>query len=112
MKGWHNYRICHRKRLLQKLIANNLVLVLGQGKSTRYQLSSTCAILHPVDMADYFTKEIDEREIKTGFDHSLIKDVLSNTILFTAAELQHLQQLQQNYLSNIDKLTTLNIKKS
>jgi hypothetical protein len=97
---------------LQKLIANNLVLVLGQGKSTRYQLSSTYAVLHPVDMADYFTKEIDEREIKTGFDHSLIKDVLSNTILFTAAELQHLQQLQQNYLSNIDKLTTLNIKKS
>ncbi len=99
------------KRMLQKLIAENLVLALGQGKGTRYQLNNIYALLQPVDMQHYFTKEIDEREIKAGFDHSLIKDVLHNATLFTKAELQHLNQLQQLYVSNTDKLTLSEYKK-
>jgi Fic family protein len=99
------------KRVLQKLIAQNLVLALGQGKATRYQLNSTYALLQPVDMQHYFTKEIDEREIKAGFNHSLIKEVLHTATLFTAAELQQLNQLQQLYVSNTNKLTALEYKK-
>jgi Fic family protein len=99
------------KRTLQKLIAENLVITLGQGKGTRYRLNSMYALLQPVDVQHYFTKEIDEREIKAGFDHSLIKDVLSNATLFTKAELQQLNQLQQLYVSNTDKLTPSEYKK-
>jgi predicted transcriptional regulator len=99
------------KRMLQKLIAQNLVITIGQGKGTRYQLNNMYALLQPVDVQHYFTKEIDEREIKVGFDHALIKDVLSSATLFTKAELQHLNQLQQLYVSNTDKLTPSEYKK-
>lgn len=99
------------KRLLQKLISENLVQASGKGKATRYQLNKTFALLQPVDMQHYFTKEIDEREIKAGFNHSLIKEVLHNAALFTMAELQHLQQLQQQYISNTVKLTASEYKK-
>jgi Fic family protein len=99
------------KRMLQKLIAENLILALGQGKATRYQLNSMYALLQPVDMQQYFTKEIDERKIKAGFDHSLIKEVLRNATIFTVAELQHLQQLQQKYINNAGKLTSSEYKK-
>jgi fido (protein-threonine AMPylation protein)/predicted transcriptional regulator len=99
------------KRMLQKLIGENLVLALGQGKATRYGLNSMYALLQPVDIEHYFKKEIDEREIKSGFDHSLISQVLNNATLFTASELQQLNKLQQQYVSNTNKLTPSEFKK-
>lgn len=99
------------KRMLQKLIGENLVLALGQGKASRYQLNSMYALLQPVDIEHYFKKEIDEREIKSGFDHSLIREVLNNATLFTALELQQLNKLQQQYVSNTNKLTPSEYKK-
>jgi Fic family protein len=99
------------KRLLQKLIAENVILATGQGKATRYQLNNIYTLLQPVDIQHYFKKEIDEREIKAGFNHSLIKEVLHNATLFTARELQQLNQLQQLYVSNTNKLTPSEYKK-
>lgn len=99
------------KRMLQKLIAENLVITLGQRKATRYKLNGIYSLLQPVDVQHYFKKEIDEREIKAVFDLSLITEVLGNATLFTSAELQQLNQLQQQYVSNTNKLSPSEYKK-
>ena len=92
------------KRVLQDLISENLIEYEGKGKATKYQLSAAYELLHPVDMEEYFKKEIDEREIKKSFNHSLINDTLSRAIVFTSEELVQLNNLQKKYKANIAKL--------
>lgn len=99
------------KRTLQDLISQNLVTVSGQGKGTKYQLSPAYELLHPIDMAVYFQKEIDERKIKDRFSHSLIPDILSGISIFTNDELDRLNKLQSTYTENVSKLSDIEYKK-
>lgn len=99
------------KRTLQKLIAENLITAYGQGRGTRYQLSKSYGLLYPINLEDYFKKEIDNREIKESFDLSLINDTLNNVSLFNDEELNHLIALQKRYASNISKLTDFEYQK-
>ncbi|MDQ3112291.1 MAG: Fic family protein [Bacteroidota bacterium] len=99
------------KRLLTDLIAENLVGITGQGKATKYQLSEAYELLYPVEAEEYFKKEIDERKIKTGFNHTLINGLLTNVALFTHEEVDHLEELQKNYTANISKLSESEYKK-
>jgi predicted transcriptional regulator len=49
------------KRTLQKLLTENLLVPSGKGKATRYQVSPVFELLYPLDLEEYFKKEIDER---------------------------------------------------
>lgn len=93
------------KRALAKLVAENLLATQGRGKATRYVVSAAYRLFHPIDQAAYFEKEIDEREISDGFNFGLIQNILRNVPLFTAAELQHLNGLQQTYRDNVAQLS-------
>jgi Fic family protein len=93
------------KRTLQKLISENLVISSGSGRGTKYQLSPSYELLYPVEIEQYFQKEIDEREIKNGFNNSLITDTLNKASLFTDEEFTYLDKLQKRYTDNISKLT-------
>ena len=99
------------KRILQKLVSENLINATGQGKATKYQLSNAYELLHPVDVNKYFEKEVDERKIKESFNQQLLTGVLPNTIIFTKDELAHLDSLQKNYTINVSKLTAAGYKK-
>lgn len=99
------------KRVLQKLISENLVAVNGQGKATKYQLSNAYELLHPVDARKYFEKEVDERKIKESFNHHLLTHILPAVALFTKDELAHLDTLQENYNSNVSNLSPASYKK-
>ena len=99
------------KRALKKLIAENYILVKGKGKSTRYYLSPGYELLRPVNVAEYFIKEIDEREIKTGFNHELIQNVLSTSRIFTDNEFKKLQDLQGLYIEKSSQLTAYEYNK-
>ncbi|HOY32472.1 MAG TPA: BlaI/MecI/CopY family transcriptional regulator [Bacteroidales bacterium] len=66
------------KRMLSRLIDKNLLTKIGQGKSTKYLISPVYEILYPVDIDNYFEKEIDEREIKESFNLQLIPETLKN----------------------------------
>lgn len=81
------------KRLLNQLLSENLVTAKGKGKGTKYVISSTYELLHPIDVESYFAKEQDERTIKDGFNFSLTTDTLRNAHVFTEAEHTHLQSL-------------------
>ncbi|CAN5881387.1 hypothetical protein BH11BAC7_BH11BAC7_20930 [soil metagenome] len=99
------------KRLLADLIGENLISTSGNRKATRYQLSEAYELLHPVETDEYFKKEIDERKIKTGFNHSLINGLLTNVTAFTKEEITHLDELQKNYRENTAKLSEAEYKK-
>ncbi len=93
------------KRILQKLISENLVSTVGNGKASKYQLSIAYDLLKEIDAEEYFKKEIDEREIKPVFNFTLIKNTLSEVAILTKDELIYLNSLQDLYKSNVEKLS-------
>ncbi len=50
------------KRSIQVLLSDKLIVALGKGKGTKYEISRSYDLLIPVDPDKYFQKEIDERE--------------------------------------------------
>lgn len=93
------------KRILSKLTTENLIITKGQRKGTKYLISSAYQLLQPIDLENYYKKEIDERTIKEGFNFKLISEVLSKNNLFTNAEIVQLNQLQNTYKNNVAQLT-------
>jgi len=92
------------KRHLGKLVSENLILPIGEGRGRKYLISPEFDLLYSINMDEYFEKEIDEREIKSTFNLSLISDILGKEKLFTEEELQKLNSLQQIYKKNISQL--------
>ena len=99
------------KRVLQKLISENLITFAGVGKATKYQLSEAYELYYPINIEEYFRKEIDERVVRTNFNHALIAGTLSKIPVFTVDEVRYLEQLQEKYAENIATLTESEYKK-
>lgn len=93
------------KRIIQDLLEARLIEAIGNGKATRYQLSHSYGLLFPIDTAQYFEKEIDERTIQVQFNPALIRQTLAQAVLFTDTELAFLEQLQQKFKENIATLS-------
>ncbi len=99
------------KRMLSQLMAEGLIVSQGKGRGTRYHVSPSYELFCPIDIDVYFEQEIDERDIKAGFDLSLITGVLSQSTLLTEDEEKHLMALQKTYQANIAQLTTAEYSK-
>jgi len=91
------------KRDLSNLIKEKQVGTEGQGKAFRYFLLPSYEIFLPIDINEYFRKEIDERIIKNSYNFELI-DWLENISLFTNEELEKLNILQEKFKDNISGL--------
>ncbi|MFA6261464.1 MAG: Fic family protein [Bacteroidia bacterium] len=98
------------KRQINQLVQKKLVVAIGKGKATRYQLSTVFELIRPIDVREYFQKEIDERIIKDQFNHTLIKDILKNAEVFTAEEMERLTNLQHKYSENAARLSVQEYK--
>ncbi|HNS12867.1 MAG TPA: Fic family protein [Bacteroidia bacterium] len=99
------------KRILQKLLAENLITTAGKGKGTKYQISQAYNLLHPINVEQYFRKEIDERIVRNTFNHSLIRETLIRVSIFSKEELEFLTNLQTQYKNNITKLSATEYNK-
>lgn len=99
------------KRILSKLTNDNLLITEGKGKSTKYSISPAFKLLQPIDLNEYYSKEIDERIIIETFNFQLITNTLSKVNLFTDEELNRLAELQNKYINNISQLTEFECKK-
>jgi Fic family protein len=99
------------KRILTKLLSENLITCEGKGKGTKYKVSVGFELLYPVSLSLYFEKEVDEREIKSSYNFLLIKDVLSTVALFNPEELHHLTNLQEIFQRKSRELTEAGYKK-
>jgi Fic family protein len=99
------------KRLLTKLISEKYLSSKGRGKGTKYYISPLYEVIQPIDAEQYFKKEIDEREIKAGFNFSIITDVLTKHTVFTDKELLKLNEYQKKFRQNILHLSENEYKK-
>lgn len=99
------------KRVLKKLIDSKLIITEGVGKATKYLISPSYGLLRPVDTDHYYSKEIDERIIKEGFNFQLINGVLPGADLFTESEFEKLNLLQKQFESNIAGISKIEYEK-
>lgn len=90
------------KRIVNELVANFYVEVEGKARATRYRAST---LFMPIDMDEYFSNDIDQREGLTGYNFDLIPHVLSRVKLFTSAELNLLKRLQEQFAHNFASLS-------
>ena len=93
------------KRTLKSLRSERYIHIKGIGKSTKYFISPSYSIIAPIDLETYFLKEIDERQIRSGFNMILIDEVLNLTQLFSEGELERLNKLQSVFKQNTSNLT-------
>lgn len=99
------------KRLLTKLISDKFIAAKGKGKGTKYLLSPLYMVIQPIDIEEYYKKEVDEREIKESFDFGIINDVLSQNCVFTESEILKLSTLQKQFQNNISQLSESEYKR-
>lgn len=99
------------KRVLSKLIQEQLIISTGKGKSTRYNLSPVYKLFEPIEIDKYYEKEIDKREIKESFNFSIISEILPQINLFSEEEIKKLNELQATFTKNILELSDLEFKK-
>ena len=65
----------------------------------------------PLDLATYFDKDIDEREVQESFNFDLIRDVLPKVEIFTKEELEVLNDAQMEFEKNTEGMTELEYRK-
>jgi len=94
------------KRSLSNLTEKNYVSIEGRGKGTKYRLSTSFAIIKPLDIDEYFTLDIDERKIQTSFNFNLISEILPKVELFSKDEMQKLELLHKHFQQNINALNS------
>lgn len=93
------------KRRLSNLLDKQYITQQGNAKNSRYSLSQTYSLFYPIDLDEYYRKEIDERDILPGYNFSLIPDVVAKVSIFTKQELEMLTDLQAQFTYNISQLT-------
>lgn len=99
------------RRKLQELVAEELIVAIGELKSRKYELSASYNIIRPINIEQYFEKEIDERKIQEKFNLELIDHTLHKVTLFTKYELDLLNNLHNKFTSNSSKLTQIEFQK-
>ncbi len=90
------------KRMVNELMNSFYIYAEGKARATRYYAS---ALFAPVDLDEYYSKEVDEREVQTGYNFGLIPDVLSKLALFTKEEMDELNALQTRFAENFSSLS-------
>jgi Fic family protein len=86
-------------------LTDNLIFLEGTGKASKYSCSPHFQLFYPIEVNQYFEKEIDERVIHTSFNLSLINGILREINLFKAIELDKLAALQAQFKANVSQLS-------
>ena len=92
------------KRMMADLSAKGYLLVKGNGKSTRYNVSALYDVLHNINPDEYFAQEVDARVIKSSFNHQLIGNTLNHINVFSAEEAAMLTELENSFKEKISQL--------
>jgi predicted transcriptional regulator len=100
-----NWSYATVKRVLTQLLADNLVTQEGTGKASKYSCSPHYQLFYPIQVNQYFEKEIDERVIQTNFNLDLISGILHEVNLFKQIEIDKLASLQDQFRVNISQLS-------
>ena len=99
------------KRLLSAAVKEGNIETVGRGPATKYKLTPQAHVTMPWDLATYFDKDIDEREVQESFNFDLIRDVLPKVKIFTKEELEVLNAAQMEFEKNTEGMTELEYRK-
>lgn len=99
------------KRLLSAAVKEGNIETAGRGPATKYKLTLQAHVTMPLDLATYFDKDIDEREVQESFNFDLIRDVLPKVEIFTKEELEVLNDAQMEFEKNTEGMTELEYRK-
>lgn len=99
------------KRLLSAAVKEGNIETAGRGPATKYKLTPQAHVTMPLDLATYFDKDIDEREVQESFNFDLIRDVLPKVEIFTKEELEVLNDAQMEFKKNTEGMTELEYRK-
>lgn len=99
------------KRLLSAAIKAGHIENVGRGPATRYRLTPQAHVTMPLDLATYFNKDIDEREVQESFNFDLIRHVLPKVDIFTKEEFEVLTAAQKKFEKNTEGMTDLEYRK-
>lgn len=99
------------KRLLSAAVKEGNIETAGRGPATKYKLTPQAHVTMPLDLATYFDKDIDEREVQESFNFDLIRNVLHKVEIFTKEELEVLNAAQMEFKKNTEGMTELEYRK-
>ena len=99
------------KRLLSAAVKEGNIETAGRGPATKYKLTPQAHVTMPLDLATYFDKDIDEREVQESFNFDLIRNVLPKVEIFTKEELEVLNAAQMEFKKNTKGMTELEYRK-
>ena len=99
------------KRLLSAAVKEGNIETAGRGPATKYKLTPQAHVTMPLDLATYFDKDIDEREVQESFNFDLIRNVLPKVEIFTIEELEVLNAAQMEFKKNTEGMTELEYRK-
>lgn len=99
------------KRLLSAAVKEGNIETVGRGPSTKYRLTPQAHVTMPLDLANYFDKDIDERVVLKSFNFDLIREVLPKVEIFTKEELSVLFAAQKEFEKNTEGMTELEYHK-
>ena len=99
------------KRLLSAAVKEGNIETVGRGPATKYKLTPQAHVTMPLDLATYFDKDIDEREVQESFNFDLIRDVLPKVEIITKEEHEGLNDAQIEYEKNTEGMTELEYRK-
>ena len=99
------------KRLVSAAVKEGNIETAGRGPATKYKLTPQAHVTMPLDLATYFDKDIDEREVQESFNFDLIRDVLPKVEIFTKEELEVLNAAQLEFEKNTEGMTELEYRK-
>lgn len=98
------------KRMLTRLISEKYLITTGKGKGTRYLFSPVYELIKPLDIEEYFEKEIDDRVVNECFNFAIISSLGSSSVL-TTKEVKKISELHEKYTENIRQLSENEYKK-
>jgi len=99
------------KRTIADGIKKGNIKSTGRARATVYFLSPQAIVTMSYDLDSYFAKEVDERDIQSGYNFELIPKILPEVELFTKEEMEELCTLQEKFKANISQLTKTEYEK-
>ena len=85
------------KRVLADGVRRGLVTVSGQGRATVYSITPKAHLLRTVNLDDYYAKDVDARQVQTGYNFALIRDEMPRIEIFSEDEIAFLSDCERSF---------------
>lgn len=99
------------KRLIANAVKCGHIEVIGRGPMTRYKLTPQAHITMDLNLATYFDKDIDERQIQESFNFGLINELLPHVQLFSSEDLLILNDAQAQFRKHMSEMSEIEYRK-